>query len=279
MTRDAGFRSIATIGLIGLSIALASCRRDESETEEPPAAAEDAPVALRIARGQDFAPYHFESDGRLQGFEIEIIREVARTTGREARFEQYPWSRCLAMVESGQVDAMMNIFQTEDRERFLYFRAENILHHEENTLWIRRDREDIVYRGQPAELGGHRLGAIQDYSYGSEFDRVAGGLDIEFSVDERALLRKLVHRRVDVIVGNTLVLEWLARTDGVRDQVVQLEPGLSEDPLYLAFSRARPGNEEVASRFGDALRRFKGTAEYLEVLERYGVAPDPTDRR
>ncbi|MCG8634289.1 MAG: transporter substrate-binding domain-containing protein [Desulfobacterales bacterium] len=64
-------------------------------------------------------PYHFvDGAGRETGFIIEIITRVSSAMGRSVTFEQYPWSRCLRMMKSGEADAMMNLFKTPEREAF-----------------------------------------------------------------------------------------------------------------------------------------------------------------
>lgn len=119
----------------------------------------------------------------------------------------------------------------------------------------------------------HRVGVVRDYSYGARFDEAAKSLQVDQSNDERGLLQKLLHDHVDVIVGNTLVIDWLARQDGSRGEVECLGPPVSREPLYIAFSRARPGSESLADAFGAALARFQETPAYREILRRYGVAP------
>ena len=221
---------------------------------------------ITILRGQDFPPYHFlEKSGEPTGFIIEIIQAVADEINIEIQFEQYPWSRCLRMMEAGKADAMMNLFMTEKRKKFLYF-SNNILVYEINQFF-KRKQTLIQFHGDLSTLLDSRIGAIRNYSYGSDFD----SLDFKnvFRLEtETTLIKALLNKRCDLIIGNDVVIRMLINKMGVGNTVEPVFPIVSKEPLYIGFSKIL-GHKKLSENFSEALHRFRNNSAYENLLKRY----------
>jgi len=222
---------------------------------------------LTIVRGQDFPPYHFlDSAGKETGFIVEIINHVSRELNLEIRFAQYPWSRCLKMVETGEADAMMNLFKTRERMTFMYF-TDNELTREVNQFFKLRTNP-VTFTGNMNTLKRLRIGVIRNYSYGTKFDEFSPKLNILRLETEKALILNLVGQRCDVILGNDIVLKSLAAKLPGGENIISSGPGISDDPLYLGFSKAR-GHKELAEKFSRALQQFKGSKIHKRIIKKY----------
>ncbi len=221
-----------------------------------------------IVRGQDFPPYHhLDPDHGESGLVVDIIRSVAGAMDMTVTFEQYPWSRCLEMVKNGRADAMMNLTKTEEREQFLWF-SDNILVHEINRFFKLKD-SGIDYSGDVHTLMPLRIGAVRNYSYGHEFDQVQFP-NIFQCETENDLIRNLVKNRLDVIVGNEIVISRFIRQENLVDVITPMSPILSRVPLYIGFSKALD-HEELAGRFSMTLGRYRKNGQYDDILEKYDL--------
>tara|TARA_B100000614_G_scaffold196789_1_gene178043 strand:+ start:181 stop:900 length:720 start_codon:yes stop_codon:yes gene_type:complete len=224
---------------------------------------------LTIVRGQNFPPYHYlDEKGELTGFIIDIITGVSHTLTLDIRFAQYPWSRCLHLVKIGEADAMMNLFKTPERETFMIF-EEAILTWEVNMFFTLKSSQ-VLFTGNLDELKGKRIGAVRNYSYGEHFDTHSPELNILRLETENGLLRNLLNRRCDIIIGNPIVLRTLAGQIPGGEDIVTTGPRVTNDPLYIGFSKAK-GHELLARRFSDALKQFKAGADYRAILKKYNI--------
>lgn len=225
---------------------------------------------LIIVRGQDFEPYHYMGkDNKEKGFIIEIINGTAKRMGLKISYAQYPWSRCINMMKKGRADAMMNLFKTPERVKFMAF-SDTVLAHETNTFFILKDN-DLPYSGRISDLTPYKLGTIRNYSYGQKFDRIH--FPVNYTLEtEQQLLQALLNRRCDVILGNKLVFENIIRARQLSDRVKPLVPDASKGLLYLAFSKIR-GHELLAQSFSDSLKQFKTTTEYAKIIKSYNISP------
>ena len=98
-----------TIISIFLTLALLGCVKDDSPT-------------LTVAAPPDSPPFSFKMADELCGVEIDLIREVAKDTGKELVILEMPFGELLESVRSGKADlALGTISITKERKKFVAF--------------------------------------------------------------------------------------------------------------------------------------------------------------
>lgn len=127
-----------------------------------------AATALRVGGDPNYRPYHYlAEDGSPQGFDVAVMRAIARERRLDPRFEFGEWGRMLDRLEQGEVDAVP-MFVSEDRAlRFRFSRPFLRRHH---VLYGRRGQQV----GTPDQLAGRRV-AVQ-----------FGGMAWEWLINEQA---------------------------------------------------------------------------------------------
>jgi len=224
------------------------------------------PETLVIGKGiQDYPPYHWTKDGTVVGLVPDIIRGTAKRLGiKNVTFDPQPWLRMLKMAERGQLDAVMPLYSTAERRKFLDFPKENLMF--ELLGFYRLSNVSIAYDGTLESLLPYNIGTITGYSYGSKFD----SLDFKRidTVDEKSLYNMLKVGRYQVGISDLRVLEYYSNAIGFKPVV--LEPLVSSEPLYIGFSKKKQFGDFV-SEFSEALSKFKRSPEYQKILDRYGL--------
>ena len=224
---------------------------------------------LIVGTSTGYPPYYYLENGVLTGACVEIISRTANTLGHTVVFKQYPWRRMLHSGKTGRVDAVMPLFKTAEREKFLIF-PETALALEENHFFTRR-ATPVHFTGRLADIAPHPVGVVTGYSYGNAFDS-ATYLDKIIAKNDLNLLQMFKYRRFAVGVGNRHVVRYFADKAGGIHDLVFLEPPLTRAPLYIAFSRQK-GHTRLTAEFTQALRDFQTTQPYRELLKQYGMAP------
>ena len=223
---------------------------------------------LTIVRGQDFPPYHYlDKNGVEQGFLIDIIVGTAKLLDMTVSFKQYPWSRCINMVEKGHADAMMNLFKTEKRKTFMHF-ANNIIAYETNSFFALKETK-LPYSGDIKTIIPYKIGTIRNYSYGKRFDAVSFPINYQLET-EKQLIKSLINKRCEVIIGNKLTLRTLLNQMGLQDKIKSLNPDISKNPLYIGFSKIR-GHKALSKAFSEKLTQFKTSEAYQKIIKRYSL--------
>ncbi|NQD58662.1 amino acid ABC transporter substrate-binding protein [Pseudomonas sp. CM25] len=218
---------------------------------------------LRLV-SDDWAPYVYEHDGQPQGIDYEVTTQVFARLGVEVEWQFLPWKRCLAMVEQGLADGILDIFQTEARQPYLVYAPEpmSIV---EFVLFQQHSRRHSVT--SLADLAGLRVGTSPGYAYGKAFTE-APHFKREAAPTHEANFGKLVLGRVDLAITDRKVGHYLLQRLRLEQQVEQLPLVISRQPQYLGLVR-KPGREALALAFAEELRRFKQEPAFLAISNRY----------
>ena len=216
-----------------------------------------------------YPPYHYMNEKKeAKGIVVEIANTLASKLNIKINYRELPWSRCINYAKKGKIDAILFIFKKPEREEFLHYFDNNLICYETNALYALKGNE-IKFSGNIAnELKPYKIGAMQDFSYGAAFDSVADKLKIENVQDVEILIKKLLNKRSDLIIHNTLLINWYCKKMGVSNEIAQIPPPITKSPGYIAFSKAA-GTNELAKSFADAMKNFKQTEDYKIIIDKY----------
>ena len=82
---------------------------------------ENNPV-IRVHNDINWPPFNFSVKGQPEGFSIDYFKLVAEIAGLNVKFISGPsWNDFLTMIENKEIDVMLNIVKTEDREKYILF--------------------------------------------------------------------------------------------------------------------------------------------------------------
>ncbi len=222
-----------------------------------------------IGRGQgDSPPYYFMENNKLVGICPDIITEAAQALGIQVVFKDYPWKRMMYFAENGEIDGVMPVYKTEEREKFLYF-VPTSLALDPFAFFVDNESSIKQYSGTLQQFKDLSIGVISGYSYGKEFDE-AIYLKRDYAKNEEKLMKKFRGKRFKVGLGNPYVLGYFADKLGMQNKIVFLKPLYSKEPLYLAFSRAK-GHQKLAEQLDTAIKNLKKTKAYKKIFYKYKV--------
>ncbi|MFK0342927.1 substrate-binding periplasmic protein [Pseudomonas asiatica] len=212
----------------------------------------------------DWAPYAYQHDGQPRGIDYEVTTQVFERLGVEVEWEFLPWKRCLAMIEQGLADGIMDIFQTESRQPYLVYAPEP-MSEVEFVLFQASARRHAVKALD--DLAGLTVGTSPGYAYGAAFNE-AVHFRREAAPTHEANFGKLMLGRIDLAITDRRVGQYLLRHLGLQQQVEELPLVISRQAQYLGLAR-KPGREALAQAFAAELRRFKQEPAYAAISNRY----------
>lgn len=214
---------------------------------------------LRIV-SDDWAPYIYEENGQPRGVDFEVASEVFKRLGVEVQWQLLPWKRCLAMVEQGLADGVLDIFKTDSRQASVVYPDEP-MSLVEFVLFQAKARPHAVTRLE--DLDGLTIGTSPGYDYGPSFLQ-SPLVRREAAPTLEANFGKLQLGRIDLLITDRRVGQHLRRQLGLEQVIEELPLLVSRQPQYLGLAR-KPGSEALAQRFAAELRRFKQEPAYAQL--------------
>jgi ABC-type amino acid transport substrate-binding protein len=210
----------------------------------------DHPV-IKVHNGKDFPPLNFFAAGRAQGFSIDYMRLLASKIGVRVEFVTGPtWNRFLEMMHSGELDVMLNIVRTPEREKFLlYTRA---YASNPNSILIRKS--EIFNSLEPLQCKTVAVprGYFQEEILTRDFPRIK--LHLVTSVLEA--MKAVAFGDADAAVGELAVFNHLLGRELMTDLVVSGELKLGSvdfNQLRIATRKDLPVLAAILEKGMDAI--------------------------
>ncbi len=246
-----------------LSFSVFSYTSDKANNSSP----EKNRVTLTVVVDETgYPPFNDEEDGEIKGFAVEILEYVKANSNYDFEFKARPWPRALHLVEQGQADLILTLFKTPKREQIYHF-IEPSYGFEVNQFFTLEDNK-VSFDGQLQQLTPYSIGTIREYSYGNTFDQ-ADYLNKLPALNEQVLLKLLLGKRVDIIIGNPFVFTKMATKEKVSSQIKAIEPYLELTPVYMALTKARVDAQEIKQTLERLLREFKASPNYQKLLDKH----------
>jgi len=82
------------------------------------------------------------------------------------------------------------------------------------------------------------------------------------------VIKLLQIKRFEIGLGSVTEFKTTYNRTDVIKKIKLLQPPIQSIPTYLGFSKSKK-HEGLAKRFGEAMKRFRQTAEYFNILKKY----------
>jgi polar amino acid transport system substrate-binding protein len=208
---------------------------------------------------QGGAPYVFEdpaSPGGIRGFEVDIVRALARRLGVTARFVQNDWSNLIPALERGDFDVLFNGLEaTPARRERLFLTVPYFVYGE--TLAVQRG---AAYRTLD-DLRGKRVATLNQ-TVAQEILKQRP-VEVVLYEGQQEPYFDLTHGRVDAVLLDHVI----ADVYGCPLAEVRCLPGDVARGVYVAaVRRDRP---ELRAALDAGLRAMIADGELRRILESY----------
>ena len=216
------------LGALALSVLAVAC------SDGPPAPVQDVPgKVLKIGLNANYPPYEWVNDQhRLVGFDVELANAIGEQLGRPVKFVNNPWTRLLASLEEGTVDALISALAiTPERLRDWVF-----------TVPYHREAQSLLLPAttQPDLLALQRIGVLADSSAILHLQQLNVPAERIIPYDGvPPLFDSLRQHRVNALFGDASVLAFLQKTMPQTRLVHRAGWGADDQGLMLSLKRPR----------------------------------------
>ena len=221
------------------------------------------PTVITLAT-TSWCPYTCGQNKDDSGIIGVYLREVFSTLGIQLHIETYPWSRAIHMAQQGQVDGLLTAIP-EEAPNLLFTKVPTATF--QMCFYTQKDN-DWQY-STPINIGANKLAVIQNYGYGEPVDSFIknksdivklSGLD-----SSKRLLDLLIKKRVDIIIGDSMVLGWSAQINNFDLHTSKQAGCLPESPFYLALTPSDK-HKKLIVELDSALKNQKQRAMLKALL-------------
>jgi len=204
-------------------------------------AAAVAPECKRVvfSANPDYPPYHWAEGERIVGASVALTGRILDDLGVawEARFVG-PWPRVLKSAEHGQIDLIVSLKPTPEREAYLVFTRSPSF---PNPMAVFTAKARPVKFGGLEDLVGKRGGRTAGDRLGDAFDRFAErALTLEDADTLGVNFQKLAAGRIDYVVTGLYTGRAQLLQLGLGDRIAPLPRPVNEGFIHHGFARRSP---------------------------------------
>lgn len=220
---------------------------------------------LKLAALVGWPPY---SDQGLpeNGFSNDLVVEAMKRAGHTVEVTIMPWNRALELTQAGDYDVLPSTWYNEERNARLKFSEPYAINRVVFVHHVERPFDFQSLNDLKGKVVGIQIGA----TYDKEFS--ASDLFRRELVSEPLLnLKKVAAGRIDLTLDDELVTKYNINTKvpELLSQLALTKGALSEDKLYVTFSRKRPDADKLAADFNKALADMKADGTYDKLLAKH----------
>lgn len=222
-----------------------------------------AAAPLHVAVEPMFAPFEIRNaqTGDLEGYEVDICREIGKRMGRDIAFETYKFDAILPAVMTGTVDFAASGFAiTEERRKKVAFTAPH--YRSGIAVVVRKGEGDGIKRFD--DLSGRKV-AVQLGSISHDRAKTIDGIKLTtFDTVPEAFL-DLQAGNVDAVINSLPATGYMLKTKPALNKHLELLP-VAELSSGMALA-TRKENTQLLAELDKALAAMKadGTLEALQV--------------
>ena len=225
----AGFtKFFSALALLSLLI---GCKDDKK-----PEAGKNAP--LTVATSADYPPFEYYKDGKIVGFEIDLMRAIAKELKREVTFQDLPFESILGALQSKRVDLSISCLSaTTERAKVIDF---SVHYNTSKTVLITDDASIKSMNDLKEKTVGVQLGSTNEICLKEWLPKVSGMKMQSLSKVPDLIQNLKVKRIVGIVLGETEAYAVMNEVKGLR----MIEIPNTEFSSAIAFPK---GSDLVAS--------------------------------
>ncbi|NUN06386.1 MAG: transporter substrate-binding domain-containing protein [Bdellovibrio sp.] len=233
----------------------------------PAALAQTACKRLIAYGNPEYPPYLWNSKNgsdNMMGANADFIKLLAQEIGLPIAVKYGgTWARVQEEARYGRVDLVAGAFVTQERKKYLHYFYPAIFQ-TRTIIWVHRDRK-FPFK-EWSDLKSKNGITVLNNSFGEKFDKYAKvNLQIQTVASLAQAFNMLKNNRAQYLIYE----EWPAKAYALRykyDELIPLSPEISNEALFLAFSKKSPCNApELRAKIEHAIMKIS-KKEVLEKL-------------
>ncbi len=224
---------------------------------------------IKIGTEGAYPPFNnLTSDGKLEGFDIDIAIALCEEMKVKCEFVTNDWDGMIPSLIAGKFDAIIaSMSITEERKEKVDFSEK--YYNTPPAIAVPKDSD--ITEATDAGLSGKILGAQSSTTLSNYAEEKLPSADVRLYPTPDEYKLDIVSGRVDAVVDDVIVLgEWLKTEDGAA--CCKLLGTLTPDPVINgegAGIAIRKGEDELREMLNAAIAAIRANGKYKEINDKY----------
>ncbi len=201
------------------------------------------------------------------GASIEVAKKAFEAMGYTLKVDIYPWQRAVNLAKSSNnyIGYFPEYYADYIKESFYFSNPMG-----DSPLGFAQRKNNKIKWTKLTDLKKYNIGTVQGYVNTAEFDKMAENKTLKVfpAVDDVTNLKKLIAKRLDLVVIDKNVMNYLLNTDSSlknnKNEVEFNSKLLEMKKLYICFRKNSEG-KKMLQIFNNGLKKIN----VKEIMNNY----------
>lgn len=250
----------AIAGLLTLSLSACGGSQEATSSDKP---AETSSNKITVAAINDYPPFEFKQDGKLTGFDIELVEAIAKQENLQVEWKEMKFDGIIPALQAKQVNAAISaITIRDDRKQVVDFTTPYF--NSGLSLVVKKD-SDIQ---KLEDLKGKTIVAKQGTT-GLEKAKELGekyGAEVKILQDDTALYLDVETGNSDATINDFPGAAYKIKIEGENSKLRLLEDKLTGEDYGIAIVK---GDQQLLDKFNNGLKALQDSGEFQKLYDKY----------
>ena len=183
---------------------------------------------VRVHNESDWPPFNFAENGTPKGYSVDFMNLLGKKTGLKIEYVTGPsWNQFLEMMKSGDLDVMLNIVKTPERQKYLLYTDPYF--ENPNTILTHRNKP----YGSLEELSGKTVSVPKGFFYEEILKRDYPGINLHLVKNSLEAMKAVSYGKADAALGELAVFNHLIERHMMTDLAISGEVKTENPELVL----------------------------------------------
>lgn len=159
---------------------------------------------LLVQNDSNLPPYNFNENGLPKGFSIDYMNLIANKLAIEVKYIQGNWDNFLNMLENNELDLMLNVLKSKEREEKFLF-TQKPYASSELAMLTRIEHKDVH---SFKELEGETMALVKGYHSYDRVEKDYPKINIYPTTNTYSMIEAVATKKADASYGLKTVLEY-----------------------------------------------------------------------
>ena len=219
----------------------------------------DKDSTLTVATSADYPPFEYYKDSQIVGFEIDLMRAIAKELKHEVTFQDLPFDSIIGSLQAKRIDlAISGISATEERAKVVDFTTH---YNTSRTVLITDDATISSMSDLKDKTVGVQMGSTYEPCM-KEWQSKVEGMQIQSLTKVPDLIQNLKVKRIAGIAMG--VNEANAIMNEVKGLKMIEVPGTE-----ISYAIALPKGSELTSKINEVIERMRKDGSLAAIQDKW----------
>ena len=222
---------------------------------------------MKFVYFENFAPYSWKVDDRMQGILIDIVNEVVQgELGIAVSHAGYPWKRAQNMVAANNADAFITT-PTEKRRAYTVISKEPVTLHA-MTVFTHKDNRKVRALERIETIADLHSFTSVNYIGNGWAEKKLKGIDVYWVPTLDQALFLLANNRYDLYAGSATNVRYNLKRLGYKKMIVATPIVLDSISHNLCVGKKSPF-VNILPAFDEVVRKLRKSGALQKIIARY----------